>query len=91
VALQAIGVEIPVTAALRRAGHEGPMASITHYTVRLIWHEMLRNRANVALILLGIAVFVAGAVVICRPFVRRRLTLFVAVPGAQPLGSPFSE
>ena len=85
-ALQAIGVGIPVTAALRRAGHEGPLASITHYTVRLIWHEMLRSRADRALILLGIVVFVVGAVVLSRPFVRRRVILCVAVPAAATAG-----
>ena len=49
-ALQAIGVGIPVTAALRRANTDGVLGSITHYTFRLIWHEMLRSRADVALV-----------------------------------------
>ena len=79
-ALQAIGVGIPVTAALRRAGSDGLLGSITHYTVRLVWHELLRSRADVALILLGVLVFVAGAIVLARPFVTRRSTLFCRGP-----------
>lgn len=85
-ALQAIGVGIPVTVALRRASRDGLLGSITHYTVRLVWHELLRSRADVALILLGVLTFVAGAIVLARPFVTRRLTLFVAVPAAATVG-----
>jgi hypothetical protein len=85
-ALQAIGVGIPVTAALQRASSDGALASITHYTVRLVWHEMLRSRADVALIVLGVIVFAAGAIVLARPFVTRRVTLFVAVPAAATAG-----
>jgi uncharacterized membrane protein YczE len=63
-ALQAIGVGIPVTVALRRASQDGLLGSITHYTVRLVGHELLRSRADVALVILGVVVFVAGAVVL---------------------------
>ncbi|HWF73260.1 MAG TPA: hypothetical protein VG186_07945 [Solirubrobacteraceae bacterium] len=86
VALQAIGLGIPVTVALRRADRAGLVGNLTHYTVRLVWHEMLRSRADVALIVLGVVLFVAGGVVMARPFVRRRLTLFLAVPLAAGLG-----
>lgn len=85
-ALQVIGVGIPVTAALQRASSDGVLASITHYTVRLVWHEMLRSGADVALVVLGVIVFVAGAIVLARPFVTRRVTLFVAVPAAATVG-----
>jgi hypothetical protein len=85
-ALQAIGVGIPVTVALRRANKDGLVGSITHYTVRLVWHEMLRSRADVVLIALGVVVFVAGGVVLARPFAKRRSTLFVAVPLAAIAG-----
>lgn len=85
-ALQAIGVGIPVAVALRRANRDGPLGSVTHYTVRLVWHEMLRSRADVALIALGVVVFVVGGVVLARPFVRRRSTLFIAVPLAAAVG-----
>jgi hypothetical protein len=47
---------------------------------------MLRSRADVALIVLGVALFVAGGVVMARPFVKRRSTLFAAVPLAATLG-----
>jgi hypothetical protein len=80
-ALQVIGVGIPVTAALQRASSDGALASITHYTVRLVWHEMLRSHADIALVVLGVIFFAAGAVVLARPFVTRRVTLFVAVLG----------
>lgn len=85
-ALQIIGAGIPVTVALVRANREGLLGSVTHYTVRLIEHELVRSRADVALILLGVLVFAAGAVVLARPFVRRRLTLFIAVPLAAAAG-----
>lgn len=85
-ALQIIGAGIPVTVALVRANREGLLGSVTHYTVRLIEHELLRSRADVALILLGVVVFAAGAVVLARPFVTRRITLFIAVPVAAAAG-----
>jgi hypothetical protein len=47
---------------------------------------MLRSGADVALIVLGVVLFVAGAVVLARPFVRRVSTLVVAVPLAAMLG-----
>lgn len=85
-ALQAIGVGIPVTVALRRANKHGVLGSVTHYTVRLVWHEMLRSHADVALLVLGAVLFVAGAVIMARPYVTRRSTLFVAVPAAAAAG-----
>lgn len=85
-ALQAIGVAIPVVTAVRRADREGLGNSLTHYTYRLIWHEMLRSGADVALIALGLIVFIAGAVLLARPFVTDTVTLFVAVPVAALAG-----
>ncbi len=79
-ALQAIGVGIPVTVALRHANHDGVLGSVTHYTIRLVLHEMLRSHAYVALILLGVAVYVAGAVIMARPFCSRKSRLLTAVP-----------
>ena len=79
-AFQAIGVGIPVTVALGRANRDGALASITHYTIRLVWHEMLRSHADVALVVLGVVMFAAGAIVLARPFARSRMTLLVAVP-----------
>ena len=85
-ALQVIGAGIPVTVALVRANREGLLGSVTHYTFRLIEHELLRSRADVVLVILGVLLFVAGAVVLARPFVRRRVTLFLAVPLAATVG-----
>jgi hypothetical protein len=44
------------------------------------------RRADVALIVLGVVLFVAGAAVLARPFVRRVTTLVVAVPLAAVAG-----
>lgn len=85
-ALQVIGVGIPVVVAIRRAHEDGVVGSLTHYTIRLVWHEMLRSGADVALIVLGVAVFVAGAVVLARPLVRHVSTLLIAVPLAAVAG-----
>lgn len=85
-ALQAVGVGIPLTTALSRANKEGVGGTFTHYTVRLVWHEMLRSRADIALIALGVVLFAAGGTVLARPFVRRPLVLFVGTPLAAILG-----
>jgi hypothetical protein len=85
-ALQVSGVGIPAATAIRRAHEAGVGGALTHYTIRLVWHEMLRSGADVALIVLGVALFVAGAVVLARPFVRRASTLLVAVPLAAVAG-----
>jgi hypothetical protein len=85
-ALQVIGVGIPVVTAVHRAHEAGVGGALSHYTLRLVWHEMLRRGADVALIILGVALFVAGAVVLARPFVRRVSTLSVAVPLAALAG-----
>lgn len=85
-ALQVIGVGIPVAAAIHRPHETGVGGALTHYTIRLMWHEMLRSGADVALVVLGVLLFVAGAVVLARPFVRRVSTLVVAVPLAAVAG-----
>jgi hypothetical protein len=85
-ALQVIGVGIPVVAALHRAHDASVGGTVTHYTIRLVWHEMLHSGADVALIVLGVALFAAGAVVLARPFVRSPFALLVAVPLAAVAG-----
>jgi drug/metabolite transporter (DMT)-like permease len=47
---------------------------------------MLRSQADVALLVLGVVLFVAGAVIMARPFVALRSTLFIAVPAAATAG-----
>lgn len=85
-ALQVIGVAIPVITAIRRAHREGLGGSLTHYTVTLIGRQMLHSNADLALVVLGVLLFTAGAVALARPFVRRRSTLVVAVPLAAVIG-----
>lgn len=85
-ALQVTGVGIPVVVALHRAHEASLGGAVTHYTFRLVWHEMLRSHADVALIALGVALFAAGAIVLARPFVHRRSTLLLAVPLAAVAG-----
>jgi hypothetical protein len=84
--LQVVGVGIPVVAAVHRAHEASVGGAVTHYTIRLLWHEMLHRGADVALIVLGVVLFAAGAVVLARPFVRRSSTLLVAVPLAAVAG-----
>ena len=62
------------------------LGSVTRYTVRLVWQQMAHSGADLALALLGVALFVAGSVVLARPFVRRRSTLLVGVPLAALAG-----
>ena len=84
--MQVIGVGIPVVAAVRRAHETGVVGGITHYTVRLVWHEMLRSGGDVSLIAVVVVLFALGAVVLARPFVRRTSTLLIAVPLAAVAG-----
>ena len=85
-ALQVVGVGVPVVTALHRAHEASVGGAVTHYTVRLTWHEMLRSRADVALIVLGVVLFAVGAVLLARPLWRRPATLLVAVPLAAVAG-----
>ncbi len=85
-ALQTTGVAIPFGAAVHRAHEASVGGAVTHYTIRLVWHEMLRSGSDVALIVLGVLLFAGGAVVLARPFVRRSSTLLVAVPLAAVAG-----
>lgn len=84
--LQVVGVAIPAAVAFDRINHDDAVGTVTHYTFRLVLHEMLRRRADVALVVLGVIVFAAGSVVLARPFVTGRLALFVAVPLAAVAG-----
>lgn len=84
--MQVTGVGIPVVAALHRAHEASVGGAVTHYTIRLLWHEMLHSGADVALIVVGVVLFAAGAVAMARPFVRRSSTLLLAVPLAAVAG-----
>jgi hypothetical protein len=82
--LQIVGVGIPVIVALGRGNHAGVLGTIGHIT--FVWHELLRSRIDVGLVVLGGVLFVLGSVILARPFVSRRRTLLVAVPIASALG-----
>lgn len=86
VALQVLGVAIPIALAVQRARHDGFGGTLTRATVRLIWHQMAQHPGDVGVIVLGVAVFVAGSMVLARPLVRRRFQLVLAVPAAALLG-----
>ena len=60
--------------------------SLTHYTVTLIGRQMLHSNADLALVVLGVLLFIAGAVALARPFVTDRATLLLAVPLAAVIG-----
>ena len=59
-ALQVIGVGIPAVTALRRAREAGAGGAVTHYTIRLVSHEMLRSGADVALVIALVVAATAG-------------------------------
>jgi hypothetical protein len=82
--LQVAGAGIPAFVVLERGKKDSVLGQISRYTVRLAWHEALRSPADVALMVFGLAAFVGGAVLVARPFARRRSTLFLLVP-SRPL------
>ncbi len=84
--LQILGAGIPALIVVLRAKHDSVVGQIGLSTVRLAGHEVLRSRSDAALIVAGIALFVAGAILMARPFVRRKATLLVAVPVAAAAG-----
>jgi hypothetical protein len=85
--LQVAGAGIPAFVVLERAKKDSVLGQISRYTVRLAWHEALRSPADVALMVFGLAAFVGGAVLVARPFARRRSTLFLLVPVAAAAAS----
>ena len=84
--LQILGAGIPALIVVLRAKHDSVVGQIGLSTVRLAGHEVLRSRTDAELIVAGIALFVAGAILLARPFVRRKATLLVAVPVAATVG-----
>jgi hypothetical protein len=84
--LQIAGVGGPLVHVLTKARHEDIGGVVSVATFRLAWHESLHARAGVLLPAAGTAVFVAGCVLLARPFVRRRRTLLIAVPLAAVVG-----
>ena len=60
--------------------------AVTHYTLRLVWHEMLRSNADVALIVLGVVLFAAAPSCWRDRSCGGRGALLVAVPLAAVAG-----
>ncbi len=85
-ALQLIGVAMPVVYVLDKAHKEDLGGHISRATLRLAWHQALQSHAGLALMIGGVLVFAAGAVVLARPFAKSWLTLAVAVPIAAVVG-----
>ena len=84
--LQLGGVGVLVAVVLERAKKDNLLGHITGYTVRLVWHEVLRSHPDIVLLVAGCVVFLAGCVVMARPFVTHTGTLFVAIPIAALAG-----
>lgn len=86
-ALQLVGLGGPIAYVVSRAKHEDIGGLITVATVKLAWHESVHEHRGLAVLAAGAIVFALGSVLLARPFVRRRLTLLVAVPLAGVCGA----
>jgi hypothetical protein len=84
--LQLAGIGGPLAYVATKVKHEDVGGLITVATVRLAWHESLHAKAGIALLAAGTALFVVGSVLLARPFVRRKVTLLLAVPAAALVG-----
>ena len=85
-ALQLSGVGAPVVYVLEKAHKEDVGGQITRATLQLGWRDAVHSHAGLALLICGALVFVAGSMVLARPFVTSWVTLFVAVPLAALAG-----
>jgi len=85
-ALQLIGVGAPVAYVLDKAHKEGLGGQITRATLAFAWRRAVHSHAGLDLMIAGALVFVAGSVLLARPFVKSWVTLFVAVPIAALAG-----
>ncbi|SEO04806.1 hypothetical protein SAMN05216267_101620 [Actinacidiphila rubida] len=86
-ALQLVGLAGPIAYVVSRAKHESIGGLLTVTTVKLAWHESAHERKGIAILAAGAIVFALGSVLLARPFVKRRLTLLVAVPLAAVCGA----
>ena len=86
IALQVVGVGVPGGYLLSTAHREGIGGHITAATVRLAWRSDAHTTAGVVLLSLGLVVFGFGSMLMARPFVRRPITAFIAVPLAAAVG-----
>lgn len=84
--LQFIGIGGPLAYVATKVKHEDVGGLVTVATVRLAWHESLHAKAGIGLLAAGTVLFMVGSVLLARPFVRRKLTLLLAVPAAALVG-----
>jgi hypothetical protein len=84
--LQIVGMGGPVAYLVSKAHREGIGGHITAATVKLAWHGELDSKSGLALLIVGAVVFALGSTAMARPFVHRRIALFVAVPVAAIAG-----
>lgn len=85
-ALQFVGGAIPAVVVWRLGRAEQLAGELSKYSIRLAWHDALHTPLGIAALLGGLALVIAGSVLLARPFVRRRRTLIVAVPLAAVVG-----
>ena len=69
-----------------RLRHQDAGGHLTAATFRLMWHGEARTPAGVAVLVTGAVIYAAGSVLLARPRVSRRATLFLAVPVAAVAG-----
>jgi hypothetical protein len=84
--LQVVGVGAPVAYVVSKAHHEDIGGHITKATLQLAWRQAVHSHVGLAALIAGAAVFVAGSIVLARPFVKSWVTLFVAIPIAALAG-----
>jgi hypothetical protein len=84
--LQVVGVGAPVAYVVSKAHHEDVGGHISRATLQLAWRQAVHSHAGLAALIAGAAVFVAGSIVLARPFVKSWVTLFVAIPIAALAG-----
>ena len=86
-ALQLVGIGMPLAYVLTKAKHESVAGLLTVATVRLAWHESLHAKAGIAVLAGGAILFALGSVLLARPYAKRKLTLLLAVPLAAVCGA----
>ena len=84
--LQLAGVVAPVAYLLLTARKLSIAGHITGSTFRLAWRADAHTTVGLTLLIGGAIVFAVGSVLLARPYVTRRVTLFLAVPLAAATG-----
>jgi hypothetical protein len=84
--VQVIGIAVPAAYLSVNAHRMSVTADITAASFRLAWRSDAHTGTGLALLMIGAATFAIGSTLMARPFVRRRVTLLIAVPLAALLG-----